>query len=96
VRVALAGVRNRELRVAVEADVLCVRGVRQHAPEGEEILRHHQLEIEPGPFEARVRLPGAIDRTAVQARLDDGLLTVHLPKQASRRIPVGRRADEER
>ena len=95
VRVALASVRNRDLRVAVEGDHLCVRGVRENAHPGEEILRHHQLEIELGPFEARVRLPGAIDRGAVEARLEDGLLTVRLPKQAPRRIQV-ERGDEER
>jgi HSP20 family protein len=91
VRVAVAGVPSRELRVAVERDVLCVRGVRSPssaAPGGEEVLRHHQLEIEPGPFEARVPIGGAIEREQVSARLEDGILTVRLPKRAPRRIEV--------
>jgi len=91
VRVAVAGVSSRDLRVAVERDALCVRGVRSphpHATAGEEVLRHHQLEIEPGPFEARVAIGGAIEREQVSARLEDGVLTVHLPKRAPRRIEI--------
>jgi len=91
VRVEVAGVGNRDLRVAVERGALCVRGVRSPsagAPGGEEVLRHHQLEIEAGPFEARVAIGGAIEREQVSARLEDGVLTVRLPKQAPRRIEV--------
>jgi HSP20 family protein len=91
VRVEVAGVPNRDLRVAVERDALVVRGVRSPSPRaagGEDVLRHHQLEIQPGPFEARVRLAGAIERAQVSARLEDGVLTVRLPKQAPRRIEI--------
>jgi len=91
VRVAVAGVPSRDLRVAVERDALCVRGVRSPHPgatAGEEVLRHHQLEIEPGPFEARVAIGGAIEREQVSARLEDGVLTVHLPKRGPRRIEI--------
>ena len=91
VRVALAGVSSRDVRVAVERDVLCVRGVRSPstgASGAEEVLRHHQLEIEPGPFEARVPIAGAIERGQVSARLEDGVLIVRLPKRAPRRIEV--------
>lgn len=90
-RVAVAGVSSRDLRVAVERDVLCIRGVRSRhmgATGGEEVLRHHQLEIEPGPFEARVTVGSAIERDQVSARLEDGLLTVHIPKRAPRRIEI--------
>ena len=91
VRVAVAGVANRDLRVTVERDALCVRGVRSpssRAPGGEDVLRHHQLEIEPGPFEARVPIGGPIERGQVAARLEDGVLTVRLPKVAPRQIEV--------
>ncbi|NNL65886.1 MAG: Hsp20/alpha crystallin family protein, partial [Myxococcales bacterium] len=64
-----------------------VRGVR-HQPGGDEVQRHHRLEIEQGPFEARVRIPVAIERNAVSAHLEEGVLTVRLPKRAPRRIEV--------
>jgi len=98
VRVAVAGVANRDLKVAVEREVLCVRGVRSShtgALGGEEVLRHHQLEIEPGPFEARVPIGGAIERDQVSARLEDGVLTVRLPKRGPRRIDVRAPASDE-
>lgn len=88
VRVAVAGVRSADLRVAVEGEKLCVRGMRSQPSRDEDVLRHHQLEIEAGPFEARVRLPATIERDQVQANLEDGVLTVRLPKRAPRRIPV--------
>lgn len=93
VRVALAGVHRGELRVAVEGDTLCIRGQRSQ-PAQEEILRHHQLEIELGPFERRVALPAAIEREQVSARLEEGVLHVVLPKRAPRRIEVVREGEE--
>lgn len=87
VRVEVAGVRNADLRVAVEGELLCIRGVR-HQPGGDDVQRHHRLEIEQGPFEARVRIPLAIERDAVSAHLEEGILTVRLPKRAPRRIAV--------
>jgi HSP20 family protein len=96
VRVALAGVHSDDLRVAVEGDVLCVRGSRRQPRETEEVLRHHQLEIEPGPFEARVRIAVPFERGEVAARLEDGVLCIRLPKRAPRRIEVRRPEHEER
>lgn len=95
VRVAVAGVRSADLRVSVEGERLCVRGVRSQPASGEGVLRHHQLEIEPGPFEAAVRLPTAIERGQVSAHLEEGVLTVRLPKRAPRRIDVQRPRDED-
>jgi HSP20 family protein len=88
VRVAVAGVASRDVRVALEGQLLCIRGTRSQPRGDEEVLRHHQLEIEPGPFEARVRIPIAVERDQVSARLEDGVLTVRLPKRAARRIEV--------
>ena len=95
VRVEVAGVRNADLRVSVERDLLCVRGVRSQPSTSEDVLRHHQLEIEQGPFEARVRLPAVIERSQVAANLEEGVLTVRMPKRAPRRIEVQRSSDED-
>ena len=96
VRVAVAGVARSDLRVALEGKLLCVRGMRSQRPGEEDVLRHHQLEIEPGRFEARVPIPVSVERDQVEARLEDGVLTVRLPKRGARRIEVGRDAGEER
>ena len=83
VRVELPGVRAGDVKVTVDGDVLQVRGVRR--PQGrEEPVRPHRMEIAFGRFERRVRLGVPFERDRVSAALEDGFLTVELP----RRLPV--------
>jgi len=87
VRVELAGVQGRDLRVTVDADELRIRGVRR-PPESAEPLRLHRMEIASGPFERRLRVPIPFVREAVSANLADGFLTVTLPRRAPARVRV--------
>ena len=89
VRVELAGVRREDLRVSVEGDVLHLRGVRR-PPEDAEALRLHQMEIAFGPFERSVRIAIPFERGEVSAHLEDGYLSVRLPKRLPRTIEVER------
>lgn len=82
VRAELAGVRRGDLKVTVDQNVLRIRGIREGAGSG--ALQLHQMEIASGPFERRVRIPIEVDSERVNARLEDGLLTVTL----ARRDPV--------
>lgn len=91
VRFELAGVRSADLRVTVDADVVRVSGVRTPPP-SEGVQRLHQMEIGFGPFERSLRVPVDIDRDAVTANLEEGILTVTLPK----RVRVHRRIEIER
>lgn len=92
VRFELAGVRGGDLRVTVDGDLVRVSGVRTAPPPGEEVLRLHQMEIGFGPFERSLRLPVEVDRDGVTANLEEGILTVTLPKRARqrRRIEIER------
>lgn len=85
VRAELAGVRREGLRVSVDGDVLRLSGIRESS--GSAVLRLHQMEIASGPFERRIRVPIEFDRDRVTAHLEEGLLTVTLP----RRQPVRRK-----
>jgi HSP20 family protein len=89
VRVDLAGVRREDLRVSVEGDVLHLRGVRR-PPEDAETQRLHQMEIAFGPFERSVRIGIPFERDQVSAHLEDGYLSVRLPKRGPRTIEVER------
>ena len=87
VRLELAGVDSRDLRVSVDGTEVRVSGVRashQRAP----ITRLHQMEIASGPFERRVQIPVAFDRERVSAHLANGFLTVTLIKRGRRTVPV--------
>lgn len=91
VRVELGGVRSGDIKVTVDGDTLRIHGAR-HAPRGTaDAVRLHRMEIAFGRFERTVRIGIPFDRDAVQAHLEDGFLTVELPKRdaAPRRIEVG-------
>ena len=88
VRIELAGVRRGDLRVSVERDMLYVRGVRR-PPEDAEVQRLHRMEIAFGPFERSVRIAIPFERDQVSANLEDGYLSVRLPKRQPRSIEVG-------
>ena len=90
VRVELAGVRREDLRLSVDGDVLRVGGSRR-LPPGEDVRSLHQMEIPFGPFERSVRIRVPFEREGVAAHLEDGFLTVTLPK----RSPARRRIDVE-
>ncbi len=91
VRFEIPGVRGEDLRVTVDGDSLRVSGVRKPPPDAD-VKRLHQMEIAFGPFERCVRLSIPFDRDAVVARLDEGFLTVTLPRcaPARRRIEIER------
>ena len=89
VRLELAGVRISDLSVTVDGDLLRVSGARQ-AASMDGVQRLHLMEIAFGPFERVLRLDVAFERDQVSAHLEDGFLTVKLPKQSPRRLSVER------
>ncbi len=88
VRVELAGVAREDLRVSVDGEVLHLRGVRRPPEHSEALERLHQMEIAFGPFERSVRIAIPFEREQVSAHLEDGYLSVTLPKRAARSIEV--------
>jgi HSP20 family protein len=89
VRVELAGVHSRDLRVGIDGSELCVSGQRA-AGEASGVRRLHQMEIASGPFERRLSIPVGFDRERVTAHLADGILTIQLPKRGRRSVAVER------
>jgi len=89
VRVELGGVRGTDVKVTVDDDAVHVRGVRR-PPGGAEVMRPHRMEIAFGPFERTIRVAIPFDRDTVVASLEDGFLTVTLPRRqpSRRRIEV--------
>lgn len=87
VRVELAGVRVSDLDVTVDGDVLRIAGVRR-MPVADGVQRLHQMEIACGPFERLLRFEMPFDRDGVSAHLEEGFLTVTLPRRQPRRLAV--------
>ena len=80
------GVRREDVKVEVEENshVLRVSGARR-ADEEKEGERWHRAERAAGRFWRRFRMPAGADVDRVSARLEDGVLTVTVPKVAGHR-----------
>ena len=89
----LPGVRGEDLDISFEQNVLTIRGSKRPAweqKEGEE-LRVYTAERSAGSFERAVRLPEFVDGDRIEARFEDGLLLITIPKSPAaqpRKIPV--------
>lgn len=92
-RAELPGVKREEIELKVEDELVILRGKKQAREESEaEEGRVHRAEMSFGSFERRFRLPHELDAEQAEARFQDGVLTVRLPKlepeTRSRVIPV--------
>jgi HSP20 family protein len=94
VRVELAGVRSSQVKVSVDGEWLRIRGERMPTA-SRDVERLHQMEIAFGPFERSVRIGIPFERSVrigipferdqVVANLEEGFLSVVLPKREPRR-----------
>jgi len=86
VTVELAGVEQDALDVLLYEDAVVIQGRRQLPPR-EPGGVYHVAEIRQGPFRVEVPLPSAVDAQHVDARYEQGLLRVTLPRLEARYSP---------
>ena len=82
VEIELPGVKREDVEIEVAGRRLSVRGERKER-ERAGILRRRERVV--GRFHYEVTLPGPLDEEGVEARLDEGVLTVRAPKPESER-----------
>ena len=90
----LPGVDPEEIEVALEDDVLTIRGETEE-PSDAEKRRYHVRERRLGRFQRSLTLPGAVSADGVTATLDNGVLRVRVPKapeSIGRRIRIDKRS----
>ena len=88
VEIELPGVKREDVSLEVAGQRLSVSGERKER-ERVGILRRRTRTV--GQFHYEVVLPGDVDDEGVSASMDEGVLTVRVPKPASerpRRIPI--------
>jgi HSP20 family protein len=77
VEAEVPGVRNEDVDVEVRDSEIAITGeIKERERQG--ILRRKTRRV--GRFEFRVSLPGQTDAEKVEAALDNGILTVRIPK----------------
>lgn len=79
VQMAVPGLSARDLKVRIEHDTLQVKGRGTH--EGSEGKTWHVRELEEGEFSSTFQLPSHVNRDAVHASYEQGILTVTCPKR---------------
>lgn len=85
VKVEIAGMREEDFDISLQAEKLTISGVR-HDPAAK--LAYQQMEILYGHFESYVHLPRAIDPEGIEATYERGFLQVRLPKAKPRQVPI--------
>lgn len=75
----LPGMEAADVDVAIDRDVLTLRGEKKEEKETKDAERH-LWERTYGAFERSFTLPCAVDAPAAKAEFVKGVLTVHLPK----------------
>jgi HSP20 family protein len=79
VTVELPGITAEDVEVSVEDSTLTVSGKREFASEVTE-ESYHRIERRYGSFSRAVTLPPQVDAGKVDARFDDGVLSIEVPK----------------
>jgi HSP20 family protein len=74
----VAGLKPEDLKIEILDDVLTLTGEVKSESNGEEdyLLR----EIHYGEFSRSFRLPSSVEADKAEAKVEDGMLTVRLPK----------------
>jgi HSP20 family protein len=85
VKVEIAGMRQEDFSISLEAKKLVIGGIR-YDPAAK--LSYQQMEILYGHFETHVLLPRAIEVEQIEATYRNGFLSVRLPKARPRQVPV--------
>ncbi len=82
VRAPIAGVDNDDLEIIIEGDVLKIKGERANEVEIEED-KYLLKECYWGSFTREISLPESIKKEEVKASVEEGILTINLPKKES-------------
>ena len=85
VKVEVAGMREEDIEVVMEDQVLILRGQRS---DQNERRAYHQMEIRYGKFEIAIGLPSSLDLEEATAEYNQGFLTIIFPKMQAKQIEV--------
>lgn len=79
----LPGIDRKDVEISVQEDMLEIRGHKSEEHKREE-ENYHLLERSYGAFTRRVALPCEVDSEQAEATMQNGVLTLRLPKSGPR------------
>lgn len=79
IRAELPGVKTDDLEMQATAKNLSIAGERKIEAENEGV-RYHRREREAGKFNRIITMPAEIDPDHIEAKMQDGVLTIRIPK----------------
>ena len=81
-RAELPGVESKDLDISVDKNILTLKGERKlHRAEDKD--GWHRIESSYGTFSRSFSLPQNVDADAIAASLEQGVLTLRLPKKSA-------------
>ena len=81
IRAELPGLTDKDVKVTLENGVLTLSGEKKSKIEDNKDEKHHRIEHHYGSFIRQFSLPDGIDENMVEARFQNGLLTVQVGKK---------------
>jgi len=79
-KLEVAGIKQEDMDIRLENQTLTIKGVRKFEHDEKE-ENFHRIERRFGSFVRSFTLPASVDTGSVQARYDNGVLTVTLSKK---------------
>ena len=80
VQSAIAGVKNENIDIALENDILVIKGDRTNPISEDEEKNYFTRECYFGPFYREIIIPREIDTSRIDASVKNGMITIRLPK----------------
>jgi HSP20 family protein len=87
VAVEVPGVDEKDVKVEIVNDTLTIRGEKKHEKEENE-KNYYRMERSYGAFQRVLSLPDDADQDGVSATFKNGVLTVSMPRMATRHADV--------
>jgi len=79
IKMEVGGLRTGDTEITLEGDLLTIRGSRKDdCPREKKVF--HQMEVRYGRFEKRIRIQGCFDDQNIEARIENGFLTLVILK----------------
>ena len=79
VKAALPGLKSEDVQISITGDVLTLKGEVKHEEENKE-KTYHIREQRWESFERQIPLPTDVQADQAEAKFEDGILTIRLPK----------------